>query len=122
MPQQISPQGLRPFVVNWEEVAAYFLRGVRNDADMDGTPETIALLSRLSALAEHPLLSETFSPEESSSPVLPIHFQRGETWLRLFTTIATLGTPRDITLDEIRIEFFFPMDNATETICRGWVF
>ena len=54
----ISPQGLRPFIVNWHEVAAHFLRGVRNDADMDGTPETIALLTHLSALAEHSLLSE----------------------------------------------------------------
>jgi hypothetical protein len=32
-------------------------------------------------------------PEEAQAPVLPIHFRRGETSLRLFTTIATLGTP-----------------------------
>src|SRR5207237_10630184 len=68
----ISPQGLRPFIVNWQEVAAHFLRGVRNDADMDGTPETIALLTHLSALAEHSLLSDY--PRRASSPVLPIHF------------------------------------------------
>jgi len=117
----ISPEGLRPLIVNWQEVAAHFLRGVKDDAEMDGTPETMALLTRLSALAEDPLLSEALLPEETSSPVLPIHFKRGETSLRLFTTIATLGTPRDITLDEIRVEFFFPMDNATETICQGWV-
>ena len=117
----ISPEGLRPLIVNWQEAAAHFLRGVKDDAEMDGTPETMALLTRLSGLAEDPLLSEALLPEETSSPVLPIHFKRGETSLRLFTTIATLGTPRDITLDEIRVEFFFPMDNATETICRGWV-
>ena len=117
----ISPDGLRPLIVNWREVAAHFLRGVKDDAEMDGTPETMALLTRLSALAQDSLLSDALFPEETSPPVLPIHFQRGETSLRLFTTIATLGTPRDITLDEIRIEFFFPMDSATETICQGWV-
>jgi phosphoglycolate phosphatase len=43
-----------------------------------------------------------------------------KTELRLFTTIATLGTPRDITLQELRIECFFPMDDATAGILRGW--
>jgi transcriptional regulator with XRE-family HTH domain len=116
----MSREGLRPLIVNWEEVAAHLLRGVLNDAHMDGTPETMALFRRLSALAEEPLPSEAFPPDESSSPVLAIHFQRGDTSLRLFTTIATLGTPRDITTEEIRIEFFFPLDDAAEAICRQW--
>jgi transcriptional regulator with XRE-family HTH domain len=116
----MSPDGLRPLIVNWEEVAAHFLRGVQNDAQMDGTPGTMALFRRLSALAEEPLPSEALPSDESSSPVLPIHFRRGDTSLRLFTTIATLGTPRDITTEEIRIEFFFPLDDAAEAICRQW--
>ena len=49
-----------------------------------------------------------------------MHFRKQETSLRLFTTIATLGTPQDITLQELRIECFFPMDEATETVLRGW--
>jgi hypothetical protein len=61
------------------------------------------------------------SLEEEHPPVLPIHFRRGETSVRLFTTIATLGTPRDVALEEVRIEFFFPMDDTTESICRAWV-
>ena len=115
----MSREGLRPLIVNWEEVAAHFLRGVQNDAHMDGTLETMALFRHLSALAEEPLPSEA-SPDESSSPVLAIHFRRGDRSLRLFTTIATLGTPRDITTEEIRIEFFFPLDDAAEAICRQW--
>jgi hypothetical protein len=59
-------------------------------------------------------------PPEDQAPVLPIHFRRGETSLRLFTTIATLGTPREVTLQEVRIECFFPMDDAAEAICRAW--
>jgi hypothetical protein len=39
----------------------------------------------------------------------------------LFTTIATLGTPQDITLQELRVECFFPMDEATAATLRGWV-
>src|SRR5204863_371466 len=65
-------------------------------------------------------LSELVMPAESRSPVLPIHFRHGGTALRLFTTIATLGTPQDVTLEEIRIEFFFPMDEPTAQAFRSW--
>jgi hypothetical protein len=65
-------------------------------------------------------LSEVATPEESQAPVLPIHFRRDGTSLRLFTTIATLGTPRDVTLEEIRIEFFFPMEPTVQAF-RSWV-
>jgi hypothetical protein len=54
------------------------------------------------------------------TPVLPMHFRKDKTDLRLFTTIATLGTPQDITVQELRVECFFPMDDATAVILRGW--
>jgi transcriptional regulator with XRE-family HTH domain len=116
----MSPDGLRPLIANWPEVALYFLRGVQADANADGSQETLALLTRLLALPDVPSLSEVSPPEDAHSPVLPIHFRRGEASLRLFTTIATLGTPREVILEEVRIECFFPMDNATEALCRAW--
>nr|WP_256479005.1 hypothetical protein [Chroococcidiopsis sp. CCMEE 29] len=33
---------------------------------------------------------------------------------KFFSTIATLGTPNDITLQELRIECLFPADEMTE--------
>jgi hypothetical protein len=33
---------------------------------------------------------------------------------------AALGTPQDITLQELRIECFFPMDQATAGSLRSW--
>jgi hypothetical protein len=59
--------------------------------------------------------------EPAITPVLPMHFRKGTTDLRLFTTIATLGIPQDITLQELRIESFFPMDEATARVLRGWI-
>jgi hypothetical protein len=38
--------------------------------------------------------------------------------LRYFTTLTGLGTPHDITLQELRIESFFPADEATEEASR----
>jgi len=117
----LAPDGLRPFIVNWQEVALHFIRGLRADAHADGMPETAELLDRLLAFPDVPAVSERMTPEEGQSPVLPMHFQRDGISLRLFTTIATLGTPRDVTLQEIRIEFFFPMDEPTAQAFRSWV-
>ena len=116
----VSPDGLRPYVVNWEEVALYFLRGVQADAIADGTRQTAQLLSRLLEFPGLPALSSAPAPRETRAPVLAIHFERHGTPLRIFTTIATLGTPQDVTVQEIRIECFFPMDGETERILRGW--
>ena len=116
----LSPEGLRPFVVNWSEVALHFLRSVQADAAADGTEETAALLTRLLSLPDVPSLMEIVPPEEAQAPVLPIHFRRGEISLRLFTTIATLGTPREVTLEEVRIECFFPIDGDADAVCRSW--
>jgi transcriptional regulator with XRE-family HTH domain len=117
----MSSDGLRPFIVNWQEVAHYFLRGVQSDAQADGAPETLSLLNRLLSLPDVSALSETPPPTETQAPVLPIRFRQGDTSLSLFTTIATLGTPRDVTLQEVRIETFFPMDGATDQLFRAWV-
>jgi transcriptional regulator with XRE-family HTH domain len=116
----LAPDGLRPFIANWPEVALHFIRGVEADAHADGMAETAELLQRLLAFPDVPGVAELLAPEESQSPVLPIHFRRDGTSLRLFTTIATLGTPRDVTLEEIRIEFFFPMDEPTARAFRSW--
>ena len=45
----------------------------------------------------------------------------GDVELSLFTTLTTFGTPRDITLDELAIELFYPADEATEALLRGTV-
>ena len=45
---------------------------------------------------------------------------KGDVSLRLFTTLATLGTPQDITAQEIRIECFFPADAATAALFKEW--
>jgi transcriptional regulator with XRE-family HTH domain len=116
----VSPAALRPLIANWPEVALYFVRSVQADAIADGTPETAELLRRLLAYPDMPRWAHTEPPEENATPVLAIHFRKGEVSLRLFTTIATLGTPLDVTAQEIRIEAFFPADGETADRFRIW--
>src|SRR5262249_20002332 len=113
-----APDALRPLIVNWRDVALYFVRSVRADALADGTDATAALLARLLAYPDVPGIWET--PEETDEPVLTIHFRKGDVSLRMLTTLTTLGTPRDITAQEIRIECFFPADAETADVFRKW--
>jgi hypothetical protein len=51
-------------------------------------------------------------------PVVPVSFgHRGQTF-NFFSAVTVLGTPQDITLQELRIECFFPMDDATGAAAR----
>jgi hypothetical protein len=58
--------------------------------------------------------------EIAVTPVLPMHFRKDDVSLQLYRTIATLGTPQDVTLQELRIESFFPIDQATADVLRAW--
>ena len=51
---------------------------------------------------------------------LPMLFDKDCQALNLFTTISTLGTPEDISLDEFRLGNLFLMDRATEIIFQTW--
>jgi transcriptional regulator with XRE-family HTH domain len=115
----LSPAILKPYVVNWEEVALHFLRGVQAEALLDGTVESSVLLARLLSYEGLPALSQSTVLEEAQRPLLPILLRKSDISLNLFTTITTLGTPQDITVQEIRIENFFPMDEATARFFRA---
>lgn len=114
-----GPDVLRPHLENWAEVVRYFIRSVEQDALANGSEGGLALLARLSGY-EGVTSGPVPADPAGTAPVLPMHFRKDGVDLRLFTTLATLGTPRDVTLQEIRVECFFPMDEATESVFRAW--
>ena len=116
----VAPDVLRPHLTNWAEVVRHFIRSVEADAAADGLIETTALLERLMGYKGVRAALSLAPNKADTGPVLAMHFRKGDTSLRLFTTIATLGTPQDITLQELRIECFFPMDDATAELLRDW--
>ena len=52
---------------------------------------------------------------QSEDLLLPVHLKKDAIELRMFSTIMTIGTPQDITLQELRIETFFPADEKSES-------
>jgi transcriptional regulator with XRE-family HTH domain len=115
----VAPNVLRPFLVNWQEVVRYFIRSVEADAAADGSAETAALLERLLAYQGVSAALRLPLPERGG-PVLAMHFRKQEIALALFTTIATLGTPQNVTAQELRVESFFPMDADSAAIFHDW--
>ena len=51
---------------------------------------------------------------------MPLRLVLGGRTLSWFSTIATIGTPQDVTLAELRIETMFPADEATERSARDY--
>jgi len=73
----------------------------------------------LDELAPHQDPDTLWSAEDAALvPVLPLDLRRGDLRVSFFTVIATFGTAQDVTADELRIEFFFAADAATEKLFR----
>ncbi|MGB7336606.1 MAG: transcriptional regulator, partial [Salaquimonas sp.] len=58
---------------------------------------------------------------QKTGPVVPTIFRLGDMRLSLFGTIAQFGTPEDLTLDDLKIELFFPSDEASREVLVGMV-
>jgi len=113
------PKAFRPWIVNWEPTAASLIQWLHRDvATGFADAETRALLEELLSYPDTPRQWRSLDLDASPAPFLPIEFRKGDLVLRYFTTLTTLGTPHDITLQELRIESFFPADEATEQASR----
>ena len=111
----LSPDELRPYVENWSNLAAALLARARHEAM--AAPLDLALQStwrKLLKLPDIPVphLNETAAP----GPLCEVRLRKGEVMLGLVGTVLTLGTPQDVTLQEMRVEMFIPADEASEAV------
>jgi hypothetical protein len=51
--------------------------------------------------------------------ILPLRLRLGDLRARLVSTMTTLGTAQDVTLQELRVESFYPADAETEQLLRN---
>jgi hypothetical protein len=113
----LDPAGLRPYLANWREGGADLLHWIAREALGDGPgSEAAALLDDLLGLPgmrEAREAGQAPNLERRALPFLPVCLRKDGVELNLFTTITTLGTPHDVTLHELRLETFFPADEAS---------
>ena len=108
------PDGLRPYVTNWEAVAEALVHRVHREAVGGVQDEPTRQL--LAEILSYPGVPRSWRPSHPGTPVLPvipIGFQKHDRAFQFFSAVTTLGTPQDITVQEIRIECFFPADDQT---------
>src|SRR5262249_59057845 len=105
------PLGARRWIVNWDEVARHLFGRAERDLGQSAPDEVgVALLGELRGYGVPEPARRSSASLKPSDLLLPIHIRRGDLELRLFSTIMTLGTPQDVTLQELRVETFFPAD------------
>lgn len=112
-----DPEGLRPYIENWEVIAARIIRRVNQEtADNPSDKVMRRFLDELLSYPDVP--SRWCMPDLDSahSPFLTINYRWGNSILRLFSVLSTLGTPLDVALQELRIETLFPADEATRAV------
>jgi transcriptional regulator with XRE-family HTH domain len=109
----LSPEGLKPHVENWEEAAGWAIRRLRAEAMVeranDGATGLLATLMQLPGVAE----ASAATAVEDFPPTLAVRFRKGKVRLALFSMIATVGTPLDVSLQDLRLELFYPADEQT---------
>jgi transcriptional regulator with XRE-family HTH domain len=117
----LHPKGLASRTLNFDEWGAYLITQLRRQVSLTGDQSLAALLDEVSA---YPNVAELTARKgwlawPETSLLIPFRLDFDGIELSMFTTLTTFGTPRDITLDELAVELFFPADDATEAILRG---
>jgi transcriptional regulator with XRE-family HTH domain len=108
----IGPGPVREAVLNWPAVVAALLGRVRREAVGGVLDErTAALLRELTGLPEVAAVPVRDGPPEE--PVIEVQFRFGAARLAFFSLLTTVGTPADVTAQELRVEAFYPADDAT---------
>ncbi len=115
----LGPNGVRPYVTNWNTVAQTLVRRVHREA-VGGVPDdrTAELLAEILAYPGVGESSRRADRDAPFVPVIPVTFQKADRVFSFFSAVTTLGTPQDITAQELRIECFFPTDAATTRAAR----
>jgi transcriptional regulator with XRE-family HTH domain len=119
----LHPEGFARYTTNFDAWARYLLSvldrltAATADPELDtlatevrAYPNVAGLLNRPAGWRDTPAAGHLIVPCD-----LEVHGMR----LSLFTTLLSFGTPRDVTLDELTIELFYPNDEVTATALRA---
>lgn len=117
----MHPDGMARNILNLAEWRAHMIDRVRRHVALTADA-SLAQLHR--ELRDFPGdVGEAIAPPEGGEVVVPLRMRADGRELSFFSTIATFGTPVDITVAELAIESFYPADEATTAFLReraGW--
>ena len=112
----LHPDGFARVTANFDTWASYLLTTVRRLVSVTGDSRLIALEREVAAYPTVADLDQRSVSAGAPEPELlvPFSIRLGGDVLSFFTTLTTFGSPRDITVEEMTIELFYPADEVTE--------
>ncbi|MBV2363167.1 helix-turn-helix transcriptional regulator [Streptomonospora sp. NEAU-YY374] len=114
----LHPRGVAPRIANLGEWRAHLLHRLHRQIDHTGDEDLRALYRELAGYPG----AEPEAPVEAPAAgevALPLRLRTRGRELRFLSTVATFGTPLDVTVSELVIESFFPADEATAAALRA---
>ena len=116
-----DPRLMRPFVSNWEAVARQMLARLhRETLHRPGSARHAALCERV---LRYPGVPPAWREPDFTldvEPTFTIRLRRGDVAVGFFTAITVFSSPRQVTLEELRIESCFPLDAETVRYCEAF--
>ncbi|TDB89544.1 XRE family transcriptional regulator [Actinomadura sp. KC216] len=117
----MHPDGMAKHILNLPEWRAHMIDRVRRHVALTADAGLAQLYRELRGFPGD--VGEAFAPPAGDEVVVPLRLRVDGRELSFFTTIATFGTPVDITVAELAIESFYPADEPTTRFLReraGW--
>src|SRR5262249_45218 len=113
-----NPRGLRPFIVNWEEMAECLMQGLQREIAETGSEALVSLRNEVLAYPDVPARFAALDALDAATPLVNMPLRKGELPLPFCSAMSFIGRARDITLQNLKIECFFPADEATDQFAR----
>lgn len=114
----LHPEAMGGRLVNLPEVRAHLLHGLRRQAEMSGDGQLAELHDELAGYTYPGVELNVAHVPGPGDILVPLRIRHGDRILSMFTTIATFGTPLDVTVSELAIETFWPNDEETAAAFR----
>ncbi|MGK8505391.1 helix-turn-helix domain-containing protein [Nocardia asiatica] len=117
----LHPEGLSSRLANLAQVRELFLERLSRQVSASGDGELAALQEEVSRYPDPPRTAAA-EAEDGAAPSpfeVPIRIRTPAGELSMFSTMATFGAPADVTLSELAIELFYPLDEFTAAALRG---
>lgn len=113
----LHPQGLSGRILNLAQWRAHMLRRVRRQLARTAADGLTELLAELES---YPVPADADGADTTAGDLaVPLRLSSEYGELSLLYTMTVFGSPRDVTLDEIALETFFPADAATADVLRA---
>ena len=102
-------------ILNLPEWRAHLLARLRREISLTADPDLQALYEELES---YPGGVTPHAEANGDALFVPLRLRSNRRDLAFFSTVATFGTPLDVTLSELSMEAFYPADAATAAVLR----